>query len=131
MKCTYPIKLTKPRIGLIVITLLVFIGMAYFVGNGSWSNYLLAILASLFIISTIVSQGISERGIYHLELRVSGQIVRLSKWEEIKDIKIDSDKNKLESFKYKDKPRRPTIFPDQYYSSEAISKIKEYIGNEN
>ena len=105
--------------------------MAYFVGNGSWSNYLLAILASLFIISTIVSQGFGERGIYYLEHMVSRSIVRLAKWEEIKDIKIDSDKNKLESFKFKNKPRRPTIFPDQYYSSEAISKIKEYASTRN
>jgi hypothetical protein len=46
--------------------------------------------------------------------------MRLAKWESIKNIKINADKNKLESFRFKTE----TIFPDQYYNSEDIPGIK-------
>lgn len=54
---------------------------------------------------------------------IAGQVIRLAKWEDIKNVKISEDKGKLESFKFKTE----IIFPDQYYSSEDIDEINKYI----
>ena len=119
-QCIYPVKFTKPRIIILIIMSLVFCGIAY-IGGNLWRNCLLAILAILFVISGIVGEGIQERGIYYSLGR--GPLLRLAKWEEIKEIKIDTDKNKLKSFKLKTK----TIFLNQYYNPEDIDEINEYI----
>lgn len=123
IKCIYPVKITKPRAVLLGIIPIVFISMAYYLGGNSWDSYLLAISASLFMVSGILGEGISKKGIYYRPLGAGGQIKRLAKWKDIKDIKIDIDKNKLESFKFKSE----TIFPDQYYDSKDIDKINKYI----
>ncbi|MBU5439754.1 hypothetical protein KQI42_17195 [Tissierella sp. MSJ-40] len=49
--------------------------------------------------------------------------VRLTKWEDINDFKLNEDKSKLESIKLKIR----IIFLDQYYHSKDIDKINEYI----
>ena len=97
--------------------------MAYYIGDNSWKNYLLAISGSLFIISGILGQGISEKGIYFRPSGATMMIIRLAKWEDIKDVKIDFNKNKMEKFKFKSN----TIFPDQYYDSKYINKISKEI----
>ena len=121
-QCIYPVKLTKPRIIILIITFLVLCGIAYTGGN-LWQNYLLVISAILFLISRVVGEGIHERGIYYSPGR--GLLMRLAKWEEIKEIKINIAKNKLKSFKLKTK----TIFPNQYYNPEDIDEINQYIKN--
>ena len=118
--CIYSVKLTKPRVVLLIAVPLIFLGLAYYVGDKSWENYLLAISASLFIISGILGEGISKKGIYFRPTGATMMIIRLAKWEDIKDIKINDDKNKLESFRFKTE----TVFPDQYYNSEDILGIK-------
>lgn len=120
-QCIYPVKLTKPRAVLSIIIPLVFLAMAYYLGENSRDNYLLAISASTLLISRIVGEGIHEKGIYyHKGKRI---VATLAKWEDIKDVKIDFNKNKLERFKLKSR----TIYPDQYYSSEDIDRIKKFI----
>ncbi|MBU5311546.1 hypothetical protein KQI38_05860 [Tissierella carlieri] len=44
---------------------MLFIGIPYFTGENSLKNYALAVLASLFIISAMVGEGIHERGIHY------------------------------------------------------------------
>ena len=127
IKCIYPVKLTKPRAGLLAITPIVFLAMAYYIGENSWDNYLLAASGSLFLVSGILGEGISKRGIYYRPLGTGSQIMRLAKWEDIKDVKININKNKLESFKHEAKLKAATIFPDQYYNSKDIGKISKYI----
>lgn len=122
-RCTYPVKLTKPRAILLIIISPVFLAMAYYLGKNSVFKYLLAISASLFVISGAIGQGISERGIYYRPLGSAGQIIRLAKWEDIKNVKIDINKSKLEKFTYKS----DSIYPDQYYDSKYINKINKYI----
>lgn len=121
-QCIYSVKLTKPRALIIVITFLIFLAMAYYVGDRHWSKYLIAISASMFITSGVLGEGISQRGIYYRPLGTR-RLMALAKWEEIKDIRIDANKNKLESFKLKTQ----TIFPGQYYSSKDIDEINKYI----
>lgn len=127
IKCIYPVRLTKPRAVLLAIIPMVLLAMAYYLGQNSWDNYLLAVSASLFLISRILGEGISKRGIYYRLLGTGSQIMRLAKWEDIKDVKVNIKKNKIESFKYKPKLKAETIFPDQYYNSKDIDKISKYI----
>ncbi|MGO1469313.1 MAG: hypothetical protein ACTHW2_04765 [Tissierella sp.] len=127
IKCIYPVKLTKPRAVLLGIIPIVFIGMSYYLAENSWDSYLLAISGSIFMVSGILGEGISKKGIYYRPLGAGSQIMRLAKWEDIKDIKLNINKNKLESFKYKSKLKALTIFPDQYYNSKDIDKIDKYI----
>lgn len=122
-ECIYSIKQTKPRRIIRAIIPIVFLVMAYFVGSGSFYDYILAILASVFLIFSILSGGIHEDGIYHHNVGVRILIPRLAKWEDIKDVKLDVKKGKLESFKFK----RKTIFPDQYYDPKDIREINKYI----
>lgn len=125
-QCIYTVKLTKTRSVLLVIIPLVFLGMAYYVGENSWYKYLLAISASTLLVSQIVGEGIHKKGIYyHRGQRI---IASLTKWEDIKDIKIDINNNKLKSFT--NTKIRTRIYPDQYYSSRDIDKIKEFIGEQ-
>ena len=121
-ECIYPVKLTKSRTIISIITLLIFCAIAY-IGGNSPKNYPIAISASIFIISGIVGEGIHEKGIYYRPLGKGGLLMQLAKWEDIKNVKIDANKNKLESFKLK----TITIFPDQHYNSKDIEKINKYI----
>ncbi|MBC8590050.1 hypothetical protein [Wansuia hejianensis] len=121
-QCIYRVRLTKPRIIILIIASLIFCAIAY-IGGNLWENYLIAISASVFIISGVVGEGIHEKGIYYQYGR--GILVRLARWKDIKDIKIDTNKNKLKSFKI----NTLTIFANQYYSSEDINKINKYIGS--
>ncbi|WMM26213.1 hypothetical protein RBU61_05935 [Tissierella sp. MB52-C2] len=119
-QCIYRVRLTRLRIITLIIASLIFCGIAY-IGGNSWDNYLIAFSAIVFIISGVVAEGIHERGIYYQNGR--GLLVRLGKWEDIKDVKFDINKDKLKSFKI----NTLTIFANQYYSSEDIDKINKYI----
>ena len=122
-QCIYAVRITKPRAILILITPLVFLGMAYSVGDKSWLKYLLAISASLLIISRVVGEGIHEKGIYyHSGNRI---IATLVKWEDIKDVEIDMSKNQIKSFT--NTRIKVRIYPDQYYSCEDINYISKYL----
>lgn len=122
-ECIYPVKLTKPRAILILIIPLIFLGLTYSVGHESWLKYLLAVSASLLIISRVVGEGIHEEGIYyHSGRRI---LATLAKWEDIKDIEIDINKNQLKSFT--NTRIKVRIYPDQYYSCEDINYISKYL----
>lgn len=119
----FSVKLTKVRAIISIILPLLFIGIPYFTGENSLKNYVLAVLASLFIISAMVGEGIHERGIYYHPSGINFLFAKLVKWEEIKDIELDINKSKLESIKLKTR----TIFPDQYYHSKDVDEISEYL----
>lgn len=121
-KSIYPIKMTKKRVIISIIVLCGFYFVA-FIGGNQPGFYVIATMPAIYIISGAVAEGISERGIYYRPLGVSGHLIRLAKWADIKNVKFDLDKSKLESFKLKTE----TIFPDQCYNSEDINKIKKYI----
>lgn len=74
--------------------------MAYFISDGSWENYLFAVLGSIFLISS-TKEGINEKGVYYYGPGTSSFFVRLAKWEDIKDITLNLKKNKLEIIKLK------------------------------
>ncbi|MPW25505.1 hypothetical protein GC105_06860 [Alkalibaculum sp. M08DMB] len=121
-QCIYPVRLTKPRIILSTISPFIFCFIAY-IGGNLWSHYILALLAAVFIISGVVGEGIHKKGIYYRPMGHAALLIRLAKWEDIKDIKIDINKNKLHSFRYK----TTTIYPGQYYSHEDINEFKKSI----
>ncbi|MCC5911721.1 MAG: hypothetical protein JJT76_14950 [Clostridiaceae bacterium] len=118
-QCIHSVRLTKPRILISIITPFIFCIIAYAGGN-LWYYYVLSLAAAVFIISGVVGEGIHEKGIYYGRI---GLRIRLAKWEDIKDIKIDINKNKLQSFKLK----TTTIYPNQYYNPEDINEIKKFI----
>lgn len=117
-ECTFPVRLTKPRIIISTTIPFIFCFIAY-IGGNLWYNYILALVAAVFVISGIVGEGIHEKGIYY---RGVG-LIRLAKWKDIQDIKIDTTNNKLQSFKFK----TTRLYPGQYYSQEDIIKIKDFI----
>lgn len=119
-ECVYNIKVRKPIAIILVMSTLILLFIAY-IGGNRWDNYLLSLSASIFLISGVISGGIHEKGIYYLYGR--GILVRLGRWEEIKDVKFEEEKNKLKSFKIK----TLTIFPNQYYNSKDMDRIREYI----
>lgn len=119
-QCIYRVRLTKPRTIVLIIISLAFCSIAY-IGGNTWDNYTIAVSASVFIISGVVGEGIHERGIYYQYGR--GVLVRLAKWKDIKDIKININENKLKSFKI----NTLTIFANQYYSSEDINNINKWL----
>lgn len=121
-QCIYNIRLKRSTIITLIIGSIVINLIAY-IGGNTWDNYLFSIAGSLFLISGVTSEGIHERGTYYSYGR--GILVRLAKWQEIKDIKFDKNKNKLVSFKLK----TLTVFTNQHYSSEDIDKINEYLEN--
>lgn len=116
----YSVKLRIAIILILISASIIFFAIGY-IGGNSWDNYLLVFSGILLIISSVKAQGIHKEGIYY---RARGVLIRLAKWEDIKDIKIDINKNMLKSFKI----NTLTIFANQYYSSEDIKKIEEYIG---
>ncbi|MCR1900101.1 hypothetical protein NSA47_14120 [Irregularibacter muris] len=120
-QCIHPIRLTKPRMILSSIILFIFCFIAY-IGGNVWHYYILALAGAVFIISGVVAEGIHEKGIYYGGVH-GIHLKRLAKWEDIEDIKIDTQKNKLQSFKLK----TTTIYPGQFYSSQAIHEIKKLL----
>ncbi|WP_313233218.1 hypothetical protein [Tissierella praeacuta] len=121
-ECIFPVKLTRPRIIISIIIPFIFCFMAY-IGGNLWYYYILALVAAVFIISGITGEGIHEKGIYYRGIGAATLLLRLAKWEEIKDIEIDINNNKLQSFKL----RTTRIYPNQYYSQRDITEIKEYV----
>lgn len=119
-QCNYNVRIRKSMIITLIISTLIFLIIAY-IGGNTWYNYLLSISASIFLVSGLISQGFNEIGIYYLYGR--GILVRFAKWEDIKDIKFDVNKNKLLSFKLK----TLTIFVNQYYRSEDIYRLNNYM----
>ncbi|RBP57398.1 hypothetical protein DES36_13011 [Alkalibaculum bacchi] len=121
-ECIYPVRLTKPRIIISIIIPFIFCFIAY-IGGNLWHYYILALVAAICIISSIVGEGIHEKGIYYYPGK--RLIATLAKWEDIKDIKVDMSKNQLKSFKNTKTNIR--IYTDQYYSLEGIVAIKKFI----
>ncbi|ABR48409.1 hypothetical protein Amet_2251 [Alkaliphilus metalliredigens QYMF] len=121
-QCIHPVRLTKPRIIISIITPFIFCFIAY-IGGNLWNYYMLALVAAVFIISGVVGEGIHKKGIYYRPIGQAALLIRLAKWEDVKDIKIDTNKNKLQSFKLK----TTTIYPGHYYSPEDINEIKKSI----
>ena len=122
-QCIYPTRLTKPRFIIVLIIPLIFLSIVYFASDGRLANYILAALGSIFVISPVLAEGISEKGIYHLAPSTKPIFVRLAKWEDIKYFKLNENKGKLESIKLKTR----TISPDQYYYPEDIDEINKYV----
>ncbi len=119
-QCNYHAKIRRSMIIILMFSALTLFTITYIAGN-TWYNYILSLSASIFLISGTLSQGFNRRGIYYLYGR--GILVRLAKWEDIKDIKIDRNKNKLLSFKLK----TLTMIVNQYYGSEDIDMLNEYM----
>lgn len=120
-QCIYSIKLTKSRHIVLLIIPLIFLIIVYYIGRNSWDNYILAVSASIFVISAGLGEGIHERGIYYHPPGII-LLAKLAKWEDIRDSELDINENKLKSFKIK----TTTMFVDQYYS-KYINEINEYI----
>lgn len=124
-KCIYPVSLTRPRLVLMIAVPPMLLIVPYTTSK-EWYYYLLTIVMGIAVGSVFMGQGISEKGIhYHGHSR--SIITRLARWEDIGDIKFDTKKNKLKSFRYKTKYGNITIFPDQYYGPDRLDEIKKYI----
>lgn len=118
-ECNYKIKVKKLVTFILVTGTIILLVIAY-IGGNTWDNYLLSLVASIFLTSGVISEGIHEKGIYYSYGK--GVLLRLAKWEDIKNIKFELDKYKLKSLKIK----TLTIIPNQFYNSEDIDKIQEY-----
>ena len=119
IKCLYPDKMTKKNLVIIIITPLIF--LAYFGGN-LWYHYILSLSAAIYLVSSVVGQGIHEKGIYSVSVgRFS--IFRLTKWEDIEGINVDSSKNKIHSYQFKSR----LIMVSQYYKEEDFDEVKKLI----
>ena len=119
-QCNYNVRIRKSMIIILIFSTLTFFSITYIAGN-TWYNYILSLSASIFLISGTLSQGFNKRGIYYLYGR--GILVRLAKWEDIKDIKLDENENKLKSFKLK----TLTMIVNQYYRSGDIDRLNKYM----
>lgn len=119
-QCNYNVRIRRSMVITLIFSTLTFFTITYIAGN-TWYNYILSLSASIFLISGTLSQGFNRKGIYYLYGR--GILVRLAKWEDIKNIKFDENENKLKSFKLK----TLTMFVNQYYGSGDIDRLKEYI----
>lgn len=115
-------KLSKSMKLVLILIPVILIGMAFVVGDKSLFNFLLSIAASIFLMSRPMAEGVSEKGIYYISTG-GGMLLRLAKWEDIRDIKIDSDKNKLKSFTYK----KRRAYPSQSYRPQEFEEIMRLI----
>lgn len=106
---------------MIIITPIIFIVLAYFGGN-MWYHYILSLSAGSYLVSSMIGQGIHEKGIYSLPFG-RGTILRLVKWEGIQEIIVDSSENKLHSYRLKGKE----IGLSQHYKEEDFDEIKKMI----
>ena len=121
VKCIYPIEMTKRNLIVIIITLIIFIVLAYFGGN-MWYHYIFSLSAAILLVSSVIGQGIHKKGIYSVSVgRFS--IFRLTKWEDIEGINVDSSKNKIHSYQFKSR----LIMVSQYYKEEDFDDIKKFI----
>lgn len=119
-KCIYLAKLTKGMIIVLIIIPVVFLGLAYFVGDGLVENVLVAIAVSLSMIAQITGQGISEEGIYYW---TKTGVNRLARWETIKKVDINRSKNRLEKIRLQTYAQ----YPNQLYPANDIEEIHEFI----
>lgn len=85
----YPVRPTKPRVIIMILSPLIFLSILYYINENFWGNYVLAILASVFIISAIVGEGIHEEGIYYHSSGINFLFAKLVKWEDIRDMELD------------------------------------------
>lgn len=106
---------------IIIIAPLIFIFIAYASGN-TWYHYLLSLSGAIYIISSIVGQGIHKKGIYCLPFG-RRTIFPLVKWEDIKGVSVDSSKNKIHSYRLMSKE----ILLSHYYKEEDFDEIKKML----
>ncbi|WP_440895723.1 hypothetical protein ACS127_14400 [Amphibacillus sp. Q70] len=128
IQCIYPVTVTKTGVIIIIVVSLVFLSIAYYVDSSfvqPWLRYLLSISASFLVISRVVGEGIHERGIYYYPGRRI--IATLVKWEDIENIEMDRNKNRLISFR--NITKRKTIYPNHYYRQEDMAAIEKNIYN--
>lgn len=119
-KCIYLAQLTKGMAVVLVIIPIVFLSLAYIVGNGLEENVVVAVAVSSSMISRIVGRGISEEGIYYW---TKTGVNRLASWENIKKVDVNHSKNRVEKIRFQNYAR----YMDQYYPAKDIRKIDEYI----
>lgn len=67
----YPVRPTKPRVIIMILSPLIFVSIPYFINENSWGNYILSILGGVFIISQIIGVGIHEKGIYYHSIGIN------------------------------------------------------------
>lgn len=102
-----------------------FCFVAYIAGN-LWYYYLVALSGALFLISTQVGQGIHEKGIYYQSIGVGKYIIKLAKWEDIKELKFDQKNNILKSFKLKN-TRIHINHPGKYENLDNIYELENFL----
>lgn len=119
-ECIYVAQLTKGMKGIALMIPIIFLGLAYSVGNGLVENMLVALAASLSMISRIVGQGISEKGIYYW---TRTGVNRLARWEAIQKVNINYSRHRLEKIRLE----TYASYPNQLYRAEEFQKIAEDI----
>ena len=122
LQCVFPALVTKLNRVAIFLFPLIFILIAYVTGN-HWSYYVLSSAGSLYIISYGVGQGIHPKGIFYHRVRGQGPISRLAKWEDITEVNIDWNKNKLTSLNWRGK----RVELHQFYSEADLKEIEKII----
>lgn len=113
----YRAKLTKSRSIIILISLLIFLTIAY-VGGSYWKNYILAVLANIFLLSGLLAEGIHEKGI--LYFNGMALLVTIEKWENIKNANVKKADYTILNFFGRHGSNRT-----QYYSLEDSEGIND------
>lgn len=116
--CVYRSVLTQKHLTTVGLSSLVFLGITYTTGH-FWTNYLLVLAASVYILSSVMTAGIHENGI----LRFTGVTLlgKIEKWEDLEDLRVE--KKSLTELRFKVKNGKQT----QYYPSKDFQSIKKFL----
>lgn len=120
----YPIR-KKASINLaLAVIVLIFIFLAYQVGNGKPLNYLLIALGALYVITSLISQGITRKGLrYHSNYKlITGIFID---WSQVKDYTFDVKSAELQMVEYK----KSKLFVNLFFDQEDALEIKNFLSS--
>ncbi|RQD68624.1 MAG: hypothetical protein D5S00_08775, partial [Tindallia sp. MSAO_Bac2] len=87
-QCAYQSILTRSRLTAVGLSALLFMGITYTTGH-FWTNYLLVLAASVYILSGLMAAGIHKDGI--LQFTGVTLLGKVEKWENLEDIRIEKN----------------------------------------
>ncbi|SDY97062.1 hypothetical protein [Tindallia californiensis] len=120
-QCTYQSIMTRSRLTAVGLSTLVFLGITYNTGH-FWTNYLLVLAASVYILSGLMAAGIHEKGI--LQFTGVTLLGKIEKWEDLDEIRVE--KNGLTKLRFKSRYGKQT----QCYPTKDYSEIRKFISSQ-
>ena len=121
-KAIFRVKLTRLRKIIIAFILIASLALVYFTSKRG-VHYFLILSLDIYLISSIVFESISDRGINYRKLGLSGHLLSFASWEYISELQIDKKLARINAIKYKDS----YIAISQSYEEEEMEAIEEFI----